>query len=908
MVTKRNRPARLVILALAGLAVCITFLGVFAASAAPGTYTFDGAPSGPAPAAGSVLSDWDVQVHSRDSGTWLQMEGMDAQHGADCSAPPATHHLDGAYQDAVFQCKDHFMTAINASGYGLIYLTPPQMVDFSSGTASIKFDTSTLRQSTRDWVDIWITPYEDNLTLPFDQGDVDLQGLPRQGVHVIMSAFNGESTYRCNQISNFVETEVPSFWWDSIESRLVAAGRAPSPAVRDTFELKLSTNHIKFSSPTIPGWVGCDTDMAALGFTRGVVQIGHHSYNPAKDNSGVPQTRHWDNITISPSVPLTIIRGDRRYVNDATQTVSFQSPAPSGASLRFSANGENLQISTNGGSTWTSARIQPAETNVDRFKGYFVPIPAGTTSVKVRGDATFNGPFFAQDFSIFAQSGVVGGSQPTSTPTTAATSTPTSAPTSAPTATSTTAPPTAVPTQTAPATATQAPSGTATPAPSNTTAGSRITWQGKSWYLNGANLPWNNWGCDFGCGSNGGASSASANATLDAAFAQAKANGVNVIRWWVFPGNPWQITTNASGTPTGLNAAIYPDFDAALALAAKYDIYLDLVLFNAPTAVPSGWINDATQRQALANVLAPLFAKYKTNTRILSWEVFNEPEWDIWNNKIALAPTQATVKAVAASVHANSGAKVTVGSAMLEGAGMWVGQGLDYYQAHWYDYMSSGGWCARCRDYASAKTEYKLDAPLVIGEFYAGADTDALQRFEDFYAKGFAGAWAWSLLPGKTADGMAIDLAAQKTFASRHADVGPKGGTSSSPTPTPATPSPTATPTTTPSTGSFTVTTSSSSSWLFGKTKIAVSAKVKSSAAAKALIDVEIYSPSGKKVFQQSYDNRSFKAGQTLTFTPSWTVPSNAEKGTYTIKVGVFAPGWGTLFTWSDPASTFTVR
>ena len=134
---------------------------------------------------------------------------------------------------------------------------------------------------------------------------------------------------------------------------------------------------------------------------------------------------------------------------------------------------------------------------------------------------------------------------------------------------------------------------------------------------------------------------------------------------------------------------------------------------------------------------------------------------------------QATVKAIAAAVHATSTAYVTVGSAMLDGLPLWVGQGLDFYQAHWYDYMSSGYWCARCTDYATVRTRYGLDAPLVIGELYAGPDVDAYERFVYFYNKGYAGAWPWSLFPERTNDKMAIDLATAAAFAAGRADIGP---------------------------------------------------------------------------------------------------------------------------------------
>ena len=426
--------------------------------------TFDGNPAAPLPLTTGYTdagdgATYDVQVHVRGPEHWYSLEPVAAQHGPDCSAPPATH-TNTSYEGAVFQCRDHVMTALNASDYGVIYLTPNRILDFSAGGA-VQFDMSTLRMSTRDWVDIWITPYEDNLALPFDNGDVDLQGIPRRGIHVTMSTFNGETTFRCNRIDNFVQNEVDSAWWDTIEGYLRASGREPSATARDTFRLELSPSHLKFTSTTIPGWTACDTAIASLGFTKGVVQIGHHSYTPTKDDAGVPGTWHWDNISVEPSTPFSIIQADRRYV-DGAQTVNFASPAPTGSNLRFSANGI---VEVNFGGGWQAARIQPAETNVDRTKSYWMPIPAGTQAVQFRGQDTFNGPFFAKDFSIWSLSTqasptstatftssttttVPPTSTGTSTPTATSTNTPQPTATNTPTATSTPLPPTATPTPT----------------------------------------------------------------------------------------------------------------------------------------------------------------------------------------------------------------------------------------------------------------------------------------------------------------------------------------------------------------------------------------------------------------------------------------------------------------------------
>jgi hypothetical protein len=83
---------------------------------------------------------------------------------------------------------------------------------------------------------------------------------------------------------------------------------------------------------------------------------------------------------------------------------------------------------------------------------------------------------------------------------------------------------------------------------------------------------------------------------------------------------------------------------------------------------------------------------------------------------------------------------------------------------------------------------------------------------------------------------------------------------------------------------------------------VTVATAVNSSQAATVLVDVEVYDPSSNKVFQQAFDSESFTAGQNRTFPSSWQVSATAAAGTYTVKVGIFSPGWGTLFAWNNSA------
>ena len=75
-----------------------------------------------------------------------------------------------------------------------------------------------------------------------------------------------------------------------------------------------------------------------------------------------------------------------------------------------------------------------------------------------------------------------------------------------------------------------------------------------------------------------------------------------------------------------------------------------------------------------------------------------------------------------------------------------------------------------------------------------------------------------------------------------------------------------------------------------------------------ALLDLEVYGPTGQKVYQKFWNNYWFTAGVSQNMGTAWTVPMNAKKGTYRVKVGVFAPNWAQLFMWNDAAASFTVK
>jgi hypothetical protein len=419
---------------------------------------FIGSPAAPQSYTSTGL---DIAVHARSMTTRDTFDAMHAQHGPDCAPPPDTHGPIDQPSQAVFLCNDHLMTAINHGEYAAVYLTPDQLLDFSQGEAAVRFDLSTLQTAPRDWVDVWITPFADHLQLPLDAWLPDLKGPPRNAVHLKQKGGYDGWAWDVEVCREFVCTTLDQGRRDLGISHFLT----PSATVRTAFELRIARTFLKVSAPgyldtpSKHGWgVGAwwvDTGIPDLGFDQAVVQFGHHSYVPCKDeppgSACVPNTWHWDNLTLEPSLPTTRIPADRKFVS-AGESVSFASPAPAEAFLRFSAVGL-VELSLDGGQTWQAAHRQ-AESLIrpEIFSSYLHSVPPGTTSAMLRfgPDGAYQGPFRAKDFSLVSQ-----GRPPTRTP---LPFTPTPTPTAPPTSTS---PPTSTATGVPPPTETPLP--TATP-------------------------------------------------------------------------------------------------------------------------------------------------------------------------------------------------------------------------------------------------------------------------------------------------------------------------------------------------------------------------------------------------------------------------------------------------------------
>ena len=362
--------------------------------------TFDGRPI--VPESWTSPDNWDVSIHSRDVKTWASLDPINAHYGPNCEPYPATHTTT-QYEHAVFRCDERLITALDAQEYGVVYLTPNQILDFSEEEAVIRFDVSTARSSERDWIDFWITPYEEHLQYPVDEWLPDLTGVPRNSIHIRLDGHNISRWWiEITRDFEVIKLEGTDRSYLGYESILI-----PTYSELDTYELRISDDHIKFGLPDYGFW-WVDEPLEDLGWSTGIVQFGHHSYVPQKScesgNTCTGNSWYWDNFYLHPTQPFSIIQADRRFLDFENQSaVYFEEPAPANSHVRFAGIGNNLEVSFDQGITWLPAEASnQTGTGDEKFKSYWMSVPPGTISFMARGEKWWGGPWHIRDISIWS--------------------------------------------------------------------------------------------------------------------------------------------------------------------------------------------------------------------------------------------------------------------------------------------------------------------------------------------------------------------------------------------------------------------------------------------------------------------------------------------------------------------------
>ncbi|MDJ0754306.1 MAG: hypothetical protein QNJ45_12360 [Ardenticatenaceae bacterium] len=363
-------------------------------AADPVTFTaaFESFPDQPTP---FESPDWDITVHTRDWSTWDQIEPMTAVYGSDCTPYPATHPI-ATFEESVFGCDGRLISAINGSEYAATIVTPAYLVDFSQEEAVISFDMSTVRTSGRDWIEIWITPIDDHLQLPGQDWMPDMNGHPQNAVHFYIDL--GSWRFFGRTITAGQVTELSGDWF-ALDEQI-----EPSYIDLTTFQIHISGDHVRFGVPAVDQWWVNTPLTNPLIWEQGVVQISHHSFDPTKDCEELCQPNSWvfDNVTVDPAVPFTLIQTDTRFINRGTgPAITLHSSTPDHAYLRFVAFADEVQLSFDQGNTWQAALRQQYAKDDIGYQSYWTPIPPGVEEVHFRARDFGGNDWQIRDISVW---------------------------------------------------------------------------------------------------------------------------------------------------------------------------------------------------------------------------------------------------------------------------------------------------------------------------------------------------------------------------------------------------------------------------------------------------------------------------------------------------------------------------
>jgi len=290
----------------------------------------------------------------------------------------------------------------------------------------------------------------------------------------------------------------------------------------------------------------------------------------------------------------------------------------------------------------------------------------------------------------------------------------------------------------------------------------------------GINYAWKNYSGDFG-GISAWAMQGVAgdSATFEEELNDMASNGIEVVRWWVWP-EFWTdaVTFDANGAPNPLGQQAIDDALKALELVDNAGMRVMFCLFSfdgfRPTRADFGItmtgihdivIDDSRRAALMTNIVEPLAAAFAESPHLdalHSWDVINEPEWamtgankyggDDFEPDHELEPVSHdqmetfigdTIKVLRRET---PDIPVTIGSAAVKWMGAWKNTDIDFYQPHIYDWVNDY-W-----PYSSSPEELGFgDKPMIMGEYPVEGldDADHPTMLQSWFDNGYAGALGW---------------------------------------------------------------------------------------------------------------------------------------------------------------------
>ncbi len=302
----------------------------------------------------------------------------------------------------------------------------------------------------------------------------------------------------------------------------------------------------------------------------------------------------------------------------------------------------------------------------------------------------------------------------------------------------------------------------------------------------GINYAWRDFATDFGGLEAWSLGGISGNPDIyNSDLSNMKANGASVIRWWMFPDFRGDgVLLDEEGVPTGISEGAIADIQLALELAQRNDLYLVPTIFSFDNFRPdrmegtdvdvvgiSDLVSSQDGRAALIDhVVTPIaqaVADSPYASRVLGWDVINEPEW-------AIAPaghdpasedftpndelTPVSLEDMKAFINGSLSALGTITPHALRSVGWaaakwaWAFEDvtdIEFNQPHIYSWVNAY-W-----PYTTPPDELGYpDRPVVMGEFYLldgpfdSADPSFETVMNSWYESGYAGAWPWQYFDG----------------------------------------------------------------------------------------------------------------------------------------------------------------
>ncbi len=313
------------------------------------------------------------------------------------------------------------------------------------------------------------------------------------------------------------------------------------------------------------------------------------------------------------------------------------------------------------------------------------------------------------------------------------------------------------------------------------TPANTIPFNGKNYYINGINVPWNAFGSDAGVHYQWGA--LYERSFFTTLFEQCKLYGVNCVRLWIHCDGRTSPEFDDNGSVTGLDTNFLSNLEEIFSIGAQNNVMVMPCLWSFDmtkdftgsagkyAGLHADLIKDSSKTASyITNALIPMVKKFANTCNLLAWEIINEPEWSISGpgTTVQLVSAKEMLRfcgMISEAIHANSSKMVTVGSACLKWHSTKIGPAevhywndssfaaaynkpgakLDFYQIHYYDWMYNPDWGYDPFQATKTPSYWKLDKPTLIGENPGVAGKYTLKEMiENAYTNGYAGIMPWS--------------------------------------------------------------------------------------------------------------------------------------------------------------------